>query len=248
MKSRRSESTLFNFLLVITIIIGGFTIYRAKVIIDLNIKNQEQAKAYQETIYREKASDEEKETIKDSILLVNKENAMSPDYIPDNIVELNTPFISNGNPNVNKMTKVAADALKELFDGAQKDSIYLLVVSGYRDYNYQKYLYEKEVEVFGQNKASMYVAKPGTSEHQTGLAVDILSEDHQTLDKGFEDTSAYRWVEENCADYGFIIRYPKGKEDVTGYGYEPWHLRYVGVDVAKDIVSKGITLEEYLDE
>jgi LAS superfamily LD-carboxypeptidase LdcB len=92
------------------------------------------------------------------------------------------------------------------------------------------------------------VARPGTSEHHVGLAVDILGSGYYSLEQSFENTAAFKWLKAHCAEYGFILRYPKEKEHITGVIYEPWHYRYVGVDVAKEIMSRNITLEEYLEE
>ena len=97
-------------------------------------------------------------------------------------------------------------------------------------------------------QASQAVTVPGSSEHQIGLAVDIITDGYTSLDEGFGDTKAGKWLAENSADYGFILRYPAGKEEITSIEYEPWHFRYVGKDVAKEIMSKGITFEEYLGE
>lgn len=186
--------------------------------------------------------------VEQELLLVNKDNKVSSDYEPEDLVPLETDFISNGDRSVNVLKSEAASALKEMFEGAEKDGVYLLGVSGYRDYNYQKRLYENEVQVFGEKRASRYVAEPGESEHQTGLAIDILSSEYQIMDENFKFTNAYKWIEDNCEKYGFIIRYPEGKEDVTGYGYEPWHIRYVGVNAAEYIMNNDLTLEEYLNK
>ena len=97
-----------------------------------------------------------------------------------------------------------------------------------------------------QRQAAMWVARPGTSEHQTGLAVDIVDTSYQILDEGQENTPVQQWLMAHCAEYGFILRYPTDKGAVTGVGYEPWHYRYVGKDAAKEIMEKDITLEEYL--
>ncbi|WP_346935025.1 M15 family metallopeptidase [Clostridium sp.] len=181
------------------------------------------------------------------ILMVNRDNPLDKNFVPKNLVTPNTKFIGNGDPNVNKLEAVAARALENLFQAAKDEGINLLGVSGYRDYNYQKKLYDNAVMSSGKAYADKYTAKPGTSEHQTGLAMDILSEDYQVLDDGFKNTDAYRWIEKNCSKYGFIIRYPKGKENITGYNYEPWHLRYVGKKVAEEIMKNKITLEEYIE-
>ncbi len=143
------------------------------------------------------------------------------------------------------MRKVAGEALEKLFNAAETENIVLLGVSGYRNYNYQVNVYNNSVYRNGKQHADKYVAQPGTSEHQTGLAIDIVSNEYTNLDEIFVNTRAYKWLKENCYKYGFIIRYPKGKEDITGYKFEPWHIRYVGIDVATEIMNRNITLEEY---
>ena len=115
------------------------------------------------------------------------------------------------------------------------------IISGFRSYGTQSRLYNNYVARDGEAKANTYSAKPGQSEHQTGLAFDVGA-----LDDNYGNTAAGRWLSENAHKYGFIIRYMKGKENITGYQYEPWHIRYVGETVAADIYSKGLTLEEYL--
>ena len=133
------------------------------------------------------------------------------------------------------------------FDNMQKDAanegINLKIISGFRSYNSQKSIYNNYVARDGQDAADRYSARPGYSEHQTGLAADINS-----LDQAFENTKEGIWLNKNCYKYGFIIRYVKGKENITGYMFEPWHIRYVGVDIAKQLYNNGnwITLEEYL--
>lgn len=115
------------------------------------------------------------------------------------------------------------------------------LLSGYRSYDYQAQLYDSYVARDGQQAADRYSARPGKSEHQTGLAFDVGQ-----LDNNFGNTDAGKWLAQNCAEYGFILRFLEGKESITGYMYEPWHIRYVGVKAAKEIMAQGITLEEYL--
>ena len=103
-------------------------------------------------------------------------------------------------------------------------------------------MYNNRVNAVGRKKAEDYVAKPGFSEHQTGLCIDVTNRDKYFV-KGTEEAD---WIANNCYKYGFIIRYPEGKENITGISYEPWHIRYVGKEIAKQIHNKGITLEEYL--
>ena len=115
------------------------------------------------------------------------------------------------------------------------------LLSGFRSYSTQKVLYNSYVQTDGVEAADTYSARPGHSEHQTGLAFDVGN-----IDYGYGDTDAGRWLNDHAHEYGFIIRYLKGKESITGYVYEPWHIRYVGLNVASEIHTRGITLEEYL--
>ncbi|MEK6265484.1 MAG: M15 family metallopeptidase [Clostridium sp.] len=190
---------------------------------------------------------EDVSVLSSNIVLVNRENVLGKDNYIKEFKIPNVEFIANGDPNVRKMEKDSAQALERLFNAAKNDNIILLGVSGYRDYYYQEKLYNDKVDRSGKEEADKYVAQPGESEHQTGLAMDILSDEYTTLDEGFKDTKAYKWIAENCYKYGFIIRYPEGKEQITGYDYEPWHIRYVGNEVANQIALNGITLEEYFN-
>lgn len=175
------------------------------------------------------------------LVLVNKENRLNEKYIPSDLVQADIPF-----QGINNM--VSADiksSLENMFIEAKLNGIELIGISGYRSYSYQENLYNMSLRGEGSYNSD-YVALPGYSEHQTGLAIDILSKDYMFLDEGFKYTEAYKWIKDNSYKYGFIIRYPEGKEDITGYPFEPWHLRYVGVQNAKKIVKRGCTLEEYL--
>ena len=132
--------------------------------------------------------------------------------------------------------------MERLIEDAKEEGIFLLGNSGYRSYSSQENVYESRIELEGKEIADAYVAKPGFSEHQTGLCIDLTNRDRYFV-KGTEEAE---WLAENCYKYGFIIRYPEGKEEVTGIAYEPWHIRYVGEDSATYIHNNGITLEEYL--
>ena len=126
---------------------------------------------------------------------------------------------------------------------ARKEGYDIRVMSSYRSYQYQEKLYNDYVAVDGKEEADAYSARPGFSEHQTGLAVDI---DNNLLPyTSFEQTKTYTWMINNCYKYGFILRYPKDKEEITGYNYESWHYRYVGKDIAKYIRTHNITFDEY---
>ena len=136
----------------------------------------------------------------------------------------------------------AKAALTEMINAAAKEGINIYKISGFRSYSTQETLYNNYVKRDGQASADRYSARPGHSEHQTGLAFDLNS-----LDQSFGETKEGKWLEKNCWKYGFIIRYPKSKESVTGYMYEPWHVRYLGKDTAKKVYDSGLCLEEYLD-
>ncbi|GGI42316.1 M15 family metallopeptidase [Mammaliicoccus stepanovicii] len=144
--------------------------------------------------------------------------------------------------------KIARDHLNQLIQDANKEGLDIVFRSGYRSYEEQAQLYKDYVARDGVEEADKYSAKPGKSEHQTGLTFDVGS-NTATYDfkKSFGDTKEGKWIEQNAYKYGFIIRYLKGKENITGYQYEPWHLRYVGKDLAKKIHQKNLTLEEYFE-
>ncbi len=150
-----------------------------------------------------------------------------------------------------------AEDLQAMLDAAKEDGIHLRLVSAYRSKEKQERLFRQKIrkcrgkgktEQEAYQEASMSVAVPGTSEHQLGLALDILGSGYGSLNEGFADTEAGIWLKENCATYGFILRYPKGKEDITGIIYEPWHFRYVGIPYAQEIMEQDLTLEEYLGQ
>lgn len=177
--------------------------------------------------------------------LVNKTNLLDSDYEPKDLVTPNIR-LQTASDTTALLRKEAATAIEDMFNDAKKVGIKLIGISGYRPYEYQEIIYNNKVSRDGVNEANKYVAKPGSSEHQTGLVMDVLSTEYSNLDNGFENTNAYKWLSENMSKYGFILRYPKGKESITGYQYEPWHLRYVGVKDAKEINKNQLTLEEYL--
>jgi len=181
--------------------------------------------------------------------LVNKKRNLPSDYAPSDLVVPNVPFSFSGDSPKKQMRKEAAGALEKLFEAAKDDGIELKAVSGYRSYATQKAIFESNVNRKGEEAANRTSARPGQSEHQTGLAMDVSSASASYgLEESFGDTKEGKWLAKHAADYGFIIRYPKGKEDLTGYSYEPWHVRYVGGQIAKDIANKKLTLEQYFEE
>ncbi|MFE8695828.1 D-alanyl-D-alanine carboxypeptidase family protein [Cytobacillus sp. FJAT-53684] len=181
------------------------------------------------------------------LVLVNKELSLPDGYIPEDLVRPNVLF-SFGDQDIEKsyMRQDAATALEIMFEEAKKAGIHLFAVSGYRSYTRQSQVFSAEVSKFGEENASLSVAIPGTSEHQTGLSMDLSSQSAQfELSEQFGETTEGKWMAENAHHYGFILRYPKGKEGITGYKYEPWHFRYVGKEAAAVIYENKWTLEEY---
>lgn len=149
------------------------------------------------------------------------------------------------------------DDLTEMMKAAKADGINLMVCSPYRDYNRQTVLFNRKIDYYMEKGysyleaykiSSMTVTVPGASEHQIGLALDIISSTYYALDEGFGETKAGIWLREHCDEYGFILRYPLGKEYITGIQYEPWHFRYVGKEAATMIMEQDITLEEFLED
>ncbi|MDI9475715.1 MAG: M15 family metallopeptidase [Natronincolaceae bacterium] len=187
------------------------------------------------------------ENVDDILVLVNKKRYLDSSYKPNDLVVPNVKFSFDEEREKKYMRKEAAEALEELFERAYKEGVYIFALSGYRSYSTQKWLFENKASEIGEEKANKIIARPGESEHQTGLAMDITSQSVQfDLKTKFGETEEGKWVKDNAHKFGFIIRYAKDKEGITGYNYEPWHLRYVGKKVAEEIYNKGIALEEYL--
>lgn len=178
--------------------------------------------------------------------LVNKQHSLKPDYEPEDLVSVTVPTLSE-RPEPNKLRQEAATALKKMFSEALTANIKLYALSGYRSYETQLKLFNNYSKREGEEAANRYSARAGQSEHQTGLAMDVTSKsvDFQ-LHEMFGETKEGIWVKNNAHTFGFIIRYPKNKEEITGYIYEPWHLRYLGVDVATAVYISELTYEEFL--
>ena len=135
------------------------------------------------------------------------------------------------------------DYLKKMADAAKLDNVTLLAGSGYRSYSYQSGLYDAYVKRDGKEEADTYSARAGHSEHQTGLAIDVTDGFKNYLD---EDSDGYKWLMKNAHKYGYIVRYTEGDEFITGYQFEPWHVRYLGIEVATDVIESGLTYDEYV--
>ena len=185
--------------------------------------------------------------------LINKYNLLSSNYIPNNLIILDNNennFHNYADPNLKPMVRadILSDLLK-MFEDAQRNGYYIIVDSGYRSYNYQQKILDKKIKEVGEEEAYKIVAIPGSSEHQTGLCIDIAYLYNNIYsDNVTENDEEVKWLIKNCYKYGFILRYPKGKEEITGYIYEPWHYRYVGKKLAKKLYKNNKTLEEYYKE
>ncbi len=174
---------------------------------------------------------------KGDLVLVNKYHALPEDYEPDDLVYVEDAY-GRG-----RLREKVYEAFKELADDAYELGYDLRVVSSYRSYDYQYGLYHRYLEYDTLEEVDSYSARAGHSEHQTGMAIDV-SLPGVSLD-GFGSTEASKWLYQNCSHYGFIVRYPADKQDITGYIEEPWHIRYLGIDVAEDVVRRGLTYDEY---
>lgn len=181
------------------------------------------------------------DTSKDTLMIVNKHYKIEDNYKPDNLVTVDA---EHGYPN-----KIRADVyeeFKKMYEEAKKDNVKIFIASPYRSYSDQNVLYTYYVNTDGKKNADTYSARPGFSEHHTGLAMDLIPEYGLDLDT-FENSDGFKWMQENAYKFGFILRYPKDKEYITGYIYEPWHYRYVGTSAATTIKNEGLTFEEYYE-
>ena len=200
------------------------------------------------------------------LILANKENPLGSSYAPDDLVDLKSmegygdeQIVNDGAPN-SQMRLYAANALKAMILQLRSEEyVNIFAQSGYRTYEYQENLFEKYVAEEMEKDSSLtraeaeeivltYSAKPGTSEHQTGLCIDLIDDRYNTLENPFTKKLGMEWLAENAWKFGFILRYPEGAEDITGYSYESWHFRSVGRYHAERITALGITLEEYLED
>ena len=186
----------------------------------------------------------------DGILcLVNRESRLPANYEPEDLIKPDVPTRKESLQDRIYMREEAAHALEEMFSAALSEKGYtLLAVSGYRAYGYQQVLFNQKKEAVGAAKASETVAKPGESEHQLALAMDVQCADEPTLSEDFAYTKEGIWVAENAHRFGFIIRYKDEWSDVTGYAYEPWHLRYIGTAHATAVYLLDIPYESYYEQ
>ncbi|MEH7463798.1 M15 family metallopeptidase [Bacillus thuringiensis] len=180
-----------------------------------------------------------------TLVLVNKKRRLPDLYEPQDLVIPQVRFLYEGDNEKKKMRKEAALSLERMFQQAKREKTFLFAVSAFRSFERQKALNTMYKKQDGEAKTAMSSAIPGTSEHQTGLAVDITSQSAKfQLEPSFGETKEGKWLAENAHKFGFIIRYEKEKEEVTGYMYEPWHVRYVGNPYATYLYENQLTLEE----
>lgn len=172
-------------------------------------------------------------------VLCNKYNAVPEDYTPEDLVTIPKKYhINDGKEYL--IAKRLLEAYELMYQVAKDEGLDLKIASAYRSYNTQEYLYNKYSTRHGKEKADTFSARPGHSEHETGLAIDF-----SPIRTSFEDTEEFNWLMNNAYQYGFLLRYPNDKENVTGYKYEPWHFRYVGKDIARIVYDEKITYDEY---
>lgn len=181
-------------------------------------------------------------------VVVNKKRPLPADYVPNDLIVPDVRLRLAASHEQMKFRATASEQLKSMFDAAATDGVTLVFGSGYRSYALQKQFYDSYVARDGQAAADRYSARPGTSEHQTGLSFDATSPSQTChLEICFEDTEQGQWLAANAHTYGFHLRYREGKESITGYQYEPWHFRYLGTELAATLYQKNLTLEEYFN-
>ena len=186
----------------------------------------------------------------DYTVLINRENRLDKNYIPNDLIatdENENNFHNFVDPTLKPMiSKSILPYFLELQKAAKEDGFNIIIDSGYRSYQYQQDVWNHNLNKIGLEETTRKVAPPGASEHQTGLTFDVAYIiDGVFVDKIDDSMRETKWLFDNAYKFGFILRYPKGKEEITGYSYEPWHYRFVGKELAKKLFSEGITLEEY---
>ncbi len=181
------------------------------------------------------------------LVLVNKQNALPSGYAPPDLLRIEA-FAPGRDDSARYMRGEAAERLNTMLADALEEDVEIVMTTAYRSYELQRLIFESNVKKKGSvEEANKTSAKPGESEHQTGLAVDLTTPElNYEISYGFGTCEAGEWIMAHASEYGFILRYPKGKEEITGYSYEPWHLRYVGPDAAQYIAENDLTLEEFL--
>jgi zinc D-Ala-D-Ala carboxypeptidase len=186
-------------------------------------------------------------TCDDVSVLVDRSHFLSPDYVPKDLVPLQDYNVPTLGSDVLRLRREVAENLRHLVEGATADGEELVVASAYRSYEEQQLSHQRLMSVFGADADGMSAA-PGHSQHQLGTAVDFTNAAAgYRLGLPFAQTSAYRWLEHHAWEYGFVLAYPRGEEEQTGYQWEPWHYRYVGVEDAKRLERSDLSLQEFLE-
>ena len=260
-KPRRFPLPLF-LLLGLTLFLGGFLLGRAEAAENRSVPHPaagagsgpvrilEVPGAVRSSGESGASQDKERDVSQDgwNLLLVNRNHPLPEDFQVPSFTQL---------VNGHSIDQRVYPALQRMMDDCRAAGLSPTICSSYRSWAKQEELFEKKVQSClseaasrkgAEELAAQWVARPGTSEHQAGLAVDIVDKSYQLLDEGQEDTAVQQWLMEHCAEYGFILRYPTEKSTITGVGYEPWHYRYVGEEAAGEIMGQGLCLEEYLGE
>lgn len=210
-------------------------------------EQEKPSKPEDETPDVDKSADAKADLSLGNLVVVNKKYSLPIDYKPSDLVVPNVSFSYSGVLEQSYMRAPAAKQMEKMFAAAKKEGVTLNAVSGFRSGERQKVLYNNYVARDGKAAADQYSARPGHSEHQTGLTFDISAPSvGNGLTAALGDTKEGKWIANNAAKYGFIVRYDRGFQSRTGYTYEPWHIRYVGVDAATQIKNNGQTLEEYM--
>ena len=243
--SKKTLSGMLTFLLIGSLL-GGCGMKA-----EGSAESEQQEISVEETKVQRSKSDQKQleQDIKDGYLvLVNKENSLPSNYIPEDLTELKY-YAKDRSPDARYMKKTAAEHFHEMVEAAAEEDIDIVSTTAYRSYAFQKNLHDYYVSTKGEAEANKVSAVPGYSEHQTGLVADLsTSEINYVNGSAFGTSAAGKWIAKHCWEYGFIVRYPDGLEDITGYTYEPWHVRYVGSVAAREIYEEDLTLEEYIEE
>ena len=180
------------------------------------------------------------DTSKDILMINNKVYKLPDKYVPSDLVTISNQHAYGNKP---QLRKEAYEAFVNMFNAAKEENLTIIINSAYRSYEYQVNLYNQYLKTYGKDYTDKYAAKAGHSEHQTGLAIDVTT--YRANADNFDKTEVFNWLQKHAYEYGFILRYPKGKEKITGYEYESWHYRYVGVEVATQVYTEDITYDEY---
>ncbi len=206
-----------------------------------NLEYSEIVKRVNSNIDKEFYTDSKKaDTSKGMYTLVNKFYYLDSDYVSEDIINTEPKYSRD----TAKLNKTAYENFVKMADAAKKENLTIKITTAYRNYNFQSILYNNYVKNDGVKAADTYSARPGYSEHQLGYSTDLTNGNNISFDK-FETTDEFKWLQKNAYKYGFILRFPKGKDYLTGYMYESWHYRYVGVEIATYIYENDITYEEY---